>query len=207
MRTGAPWRYLPADLSPWAAVHQQAQRWIAAGCFEDMVHDLRALLHDAAGRDPDPTAVVLDARTVHSTPESEHRADYDGHKKTRGSKLHAAVDTLGQLLALRVTPANAQERLQVGALADAVQAATGNTVELAWVDQGYTGDDPAEAAARGIELVVVRLPEAKKAFVLLPRRWVVERSFTWATRFGGWPRIMSGCPRRWRACISSPLPA
>ena len=184
VRTGSPWRYLPGDLPPWAAVHQQAQRWIAAGCFEDMVHDLRALLREATGRDPDPTAVILDARTLRGTPESGHRAGYDGHKKTRGSKIHAAVDTLGHLLALRVTPASAQERAQVGALADAVQAATGNTVELAWGDHGYTGEDPAEAAAaRGIELVVVRLPEAKKGFVLLPRRWVVERSFAWATRF------------------------
>jgi len=184
VRTGSPWRYLPGDLPPWAAVHQQAQRWIAAGCFEDMAHDLRALLREAAGRDPDPSAVVLDARTLRSTPESGHRAGYDGHKRTKGSKLHAAVDTLGHLLALRVTPASDQERAQVGAVADAVQEATGHTVELAWVDQGYSGEDPAEAAeTRGIELTVVRLPAAKQGFVLLPRRWVVERSFAWATRF------------------------
>jgi transposase len=149
-----------------------------------MVHDLRALLREAAGRDPDPTATIFDGRTLRGTPESGHRAGYDGHKRTKGSKIHAAVDTLGHLLALRVTPANAQERGQVGELADAVQEATGNTVELAWVDQGYTGEDAAEAAeVRGIELAVVRLPEAKKGFVLLPRRWVVERSFAWATRF------------------------
>ena len=184
VRTGSPWRYLPGDLPPWAAGHQQSQRWIAAGCFEDMVHDLRALLREAAGRDPDPTAVILDARTLRSTPESGRRAGYDGHKKTKGSKLHAAVDTLGHLLALRVTPASDQERAQVGDLADAVQAVTGNTVELARVDQGYTGENPAaEAEARGIELAVVRLPAAKKDFVLLPRRWVVERSFAWAARF------------------------
>ena len=184
VRTGAPWRYLPGNFPPWAAVHQQAQRWIAAGCFAAMVHDLRALLREAAGRDADPTAVILDGRTLRGTPESGHRAGYDGHKRTKGSKIHAAVDTLGHLLALRVTPANAQERAQVGALADAVQEATGNTVELAWVDQGYTGDGPAaEAEHRGIELAVVRLPEAKKGFVLLPRRWVVERSFAWVTRF------------------------
>jgi transposase len=184
VRAGAPWRLLPTNFPPWAAVHQQAQRWIAAGVFADLVHDLRALLREAAGRDPDPTAVVLDARTVQGTPESGHRAGYDGHKRRTGSKVHAAVDTLGHLLALKVTPANAQERAQVGELADAVQEATGNTVELAFVDQGYTGEDPAEAAEeRGIELAVVRLPEAKKGFVLLPRRWVVERSFAWATRF------------------------
>ena len=184
VRAGAPWRYLPTTFPPWAAVHQQAQRWIAAGAFEEMAHDLRALLRAAAGRDPDPTAVVLDARTLRGTPESGHRAGDDGHKRTKGAKLHAAVDTLGHRLALKVTPASEQERAQVGDLADAVQKATGNTVELAWVDQGYTGDDPfEEAEARGIELAVVRLPEAKKGFVLLPRRWVVERSFAWATRF------------------------
>jgi transposase len=184
VRTGAPWRYLPTNFPPWPAVHQQAQRWIAAGCFEEMAHDLRALLREAAGRDPDPTAMILDGKTLRSTPESGHRAGYDGYKRTKGSKIHAAVDTLGHLLALRVTPANEQERAQVGDLADAVQEATGNTVEAAFVDQGYTGDDPAEAAAdRGIDLVVVSLPEARRGFVLLPRRWVVERSFAWATRF------------------------
>lgn len=106
VRTGSPWRYLPGDLPPWAAVHQQTQRWTATGCFADMVYNLRALLREAAGRKPDPTAVVLDARTLPGTPESGHRSGYDGHKKIRGSKLHAAVDTVGQLLALRMTPAN-----------------------------------------------------------------------------------------------------
>jgi transposase len=100
VRAGAPWRLLPTNFPPWAAVHQQAQRWIAAGVFADLVHDLRALLREAAGRDPDPTAVVLDARTVQGTPESGHRAGYDGHKRRTGSKVHAAVDTLGHLLAL-----------------------------------------------------------------------------------------------------------
>ena len=95
------------------------------------------------------------------------------------------MDTLGNLLAALVTPANEQERAQVGRLAQAVQEATGQSVEIAFVDQGYTGDAPAEAAkAQGIELSVVKLPEAKKGFVLLPRRWVVERSFAWASRFG-----------------------
>jgi transposase len=184
VRTGSPWRYLPNDLPPWPAVSQQTQRWLAAECFEAMADDLRALLREAAGRNPQPTAVVLDGRTLQATPESGHRAGFDGHKKRQGAKLHAAVDTLGHLLAARVTPANEQERAQVAALAEEVQAVTGNTVEVAFVDQGYTGEDPAEAAdAHGIELVVVSLPAAKKGFVLLPRRWVVERSFAWATRF------------------------
>ena len=148
------------------------------------MHDLRALLRTAQGRAPEPSAVVLDGRTLRSTPESGHRAGYDGHKRTKGSKVHAAVDTLGHLLAVRVTPADAQERAQVAALAEAVQDATGDTVELAYVDQGYTGADPAlDAADHGIRLEVVRLADAKRGFVLLPRRWVVERSFAWASRF------------------------
>lgn len=83
-----------------------------------------------------------------------------------------------------MTGADAQDRDQVGALAEAVQVATGQTVELAFVDQGYTGDTAAAAAEeQGIRLEIVKLDEAKRGFVLLPRRWVVERSFAWAVRF------------------------
>jgi transposase len=102
----------------------------------------------------------------------------------KASLVHAAVDTLGNLLALLVTPANTQDRAHVGQLAQAVQAATGESVELAYVDQAYTGETPLqEAKEHGIQLEVVKLPEAKHGFVLLPRRWVVERSFAWTTRF------------------------
>jgi transposase len=184
VRAGAPWRMLPTDLPPWPAVYQQTQRWLAAGGFEAMVHDLRSVLRMAQGRDPEPSAVILDSRTLQSTPESGHRAGYDGAKRRKGSKVHAAVDTLGLLLALKVTPADEQDRAQVGDLAEQVQEVTGQTVELAYVDQGYTGPEPAAAAeAQGIQLEVVKLPEAKRGFVLLPRRWVVERSFGWAARF------------------------
>ena len=184
VRAGADWRLMPHDLPPWPAVYQQARRWLNAGVFEDLAQDLRRLLRLAEGRDPEPTAAVLDARTLQSSPESGARAGYDGHKKRRGSKVHLAVDTLGHLLALRVTPANEQERAQVAALAAQVQEATGDHVEVAFVDQGYTGDQAAEdAAAQGIRLEVVRLPGAKRGFVLLPRRWVVERSFAWTARF------------------------
>jgi len=184
VRYGCAWRALPNDLPPWHAVHQQTQRWIKAGSFEAMAHDLRKVLRLLAEKQSQPTAVILDGRTLQSTPESGHRAGYDGYKRKKGSKVHAAVDTLGHLLALKVTPANEQERAQVADLAREVQQATGEHVEMAFVDQGYTGEQPAEAAAaEGIRLVVVKLEEARRGFVLLPRRWVVERSFAWAARF------------------------
>ena len=184
VRTGGAWRYLPNDLPPWAAVYQQTQRWIAAGSFEAIVHDLRALLRVGAGRNAQPSAAIFDGRTLQSTPESGARAGYDGHKRKKGSKIHLAVDTLGNLLTVLATPANEQERAQVAELAEAVQDVTGEHVEVAFVDQGYTGPDAAQAAQEhDIRLEVVKLPEAKHGFVLLPRRWVVERSFAWAARF------------------------
>src|SRR5215213_11592494 len=112
------------------------------------------------------------------------RGGYDGHKGKKGSKVHAAVDTLGDLLALRVSPANEDDRKQVEKLSEEIQKATAENVEIAYVDQGYTGERASELAAEhGIRLEVVKHKEAKRGFVLLPRRWVVERDFAWASRF------------------------
>jgi transposase len=184
VRAGEAWRMMPNDLPPWAVVYQQAQRWIAAGVFEAMTQDLRRILRALEGRAEEPSAAIFDSRTLQSTPESGHRGGYDGAKRKKGSKVHMAVDTLGYLLSLHVTPADQQDREQVGKLAKDVQKQTGKSVELAYVDQGYTGDRAAEAAKKHkIELSVVKLPGAKRGFVLLPRRWVAERSFAWLTRF------------------------
>src|SRR5512135_1681128 len=184
VRSGAPWRYWPQDFPPWEMVYQQTRRWLAAGCFEAIVHDLHAVLRFAAGRGPEPTAVLLDGRTIQSTPESGGRAGSDGSKRRKGSKVPIAVDTLGTLLALHVTPADEQQRAQVGVLAEAVQEVTGESVERAYVDQGSTGEATFDAAAdHGIILQVVKREEAKRGFVLLPGRGVVERSFGWAARF------------------------
>jgi transposase len=184
VKTGCQWDFLPHDFPPASAVYQQARRWVAAGVFEEVAHDLRMILRLVDGREAQPTAAILDGRTLQSTPESGGRAGYDGAKKRNGSKVHMAVDTLGHLLALKVTAANEQERAQVAELAARLQEVTGGTVEVAFVDQGYTGETPAAAAAaNGIRLEVVKHTEAEKGFVLLPRRWVVERSFGWVGRF------------------------
>lgn len=110
--------------------------------------------------------------------------------------LHRAVDTLGHLLALHVTAADIDDRKAVAVLAGAAQAVTDGTVEKAFVDQGYTGERAA-AQHRGIEREVVRLPRAERVFVLLQRRWVVERSLAWATRFR---RIVKDYERLPRHC-------
>src|SRR5688500_20169494 len=152
---------MPHDLPPWEAIYQQTQRWLKAGVFEQMIHDLRVLLRLSEGRAPEPTAAIVDSRTLRSTPESGHRGGYDGHKGKKGSKVHAAVDTLGHLLALRVSPANENDREQVLKLSEEIQQATAENVEIAYVDQGYTGERPSELAAEhGIRLEVGNSKEA-----------------------------------------------
>ncbi len=184
MRSGCTWRMIPNDLPPFYAVHAQLQHWLDAQVFETMIHDLRVFLRWADERKAHPTAAILDSRTLQSTPESGARAGFDGAKKRKGSKVPMAVDTLGHLLALYVTPAHEQDRDQVDKLCAELQAATEENVEVAFVDQGYTGARAAQAArTHGIQLAVVKLPQAKRGFVLLPRRWVVERSFGWTGRF------------------------
>jgi transposase len=186
VKTGCPWRYLPSDFPPFTIVYQQAERWVQSGAFEAMAEDLRKLIRALNQRSLNPSAMIMDGRTIQSMPESGTRAGYDGYKRKKGSKVHVAVDTLGNLLAVVVTPANEQERHQVGELCDQVQEACGQSVQISYADQGYTGDEAREQCQRrGIELVVVKLPkmEGEKKFVLLPRRWVVERSFAWLNRF------------------------
>ena len=210
VKTGAPWRWMPHDLPPWPAVYQQAVRWWRAGCFEMMVHDLRGA---APGCGPDGGTECGRAGQPDPAFHAGARAGWDGYKRTRGSKLHMAVDTMGHLLALHVTPANEGDRTAVAELAEAVQEVTGQSVELAYVDQGYTGEKAEEAAARhGIRLEVVKLADAKRGFVPLPRRPPVavrpaasqtdrRRRWSWNApspgchAFAGSPATTSGGPK------------
>ncbi len=160
------------------------QRWIKAGVFGDMVYHLRGILCVSVVRKELPTAVVIDSRAPQSTYESGHRAGYDGARRRKGSAIHIAVDTLGHLLALHVTPADQRDRTQVNCTTKAVPRATGRNVELACVEQGFTGEQVEDVADdHGIALHILKRPEAKRGFVLLSRRWVVERSFAWEAPF------------------------
>lgn len=113
VRTGAQWEYLPHDFPPPQIVRSQAQRWFAAGCFENVVHDLWLFSRVKQQSDREPTALIIDSRTLQSTPESGHRAGYNGAKRRKGTKVHILVDTLGHLVALTSTPANQNDRVAV----------------------------------------------------------------------------------------------
>lgn len=157
IRGGQAWRMMPNDPPPWEAVYRRSRRRPAAGIFESMINDLRQLPRILSDRHEQPSALIFDSRTLHGTPESGHRAGYDGAKRKKGSKAHMAVDTLGNLLGLHVTAASEQDRARVGKLARDVQKQTDRSMELAYVDQGYTGEKPAAATAKQkIELSVVK---------------------------------------------------
>ena len=194
-RSGAPWPLLPQDLPPWTAVYAHTHHWVQAGVFAAMVHDLRLLLRALAVRAPQPAAARLDRHTLPSRPDSGARPGGDGATRQRGSTVQRAVDTLGQRLALVVTPATAQDRAHVAALAAQVQAVTGEPVALAFVDPDDTSDAAAAVAAEpGLRLEVVTLPTSTRGFVLLPRRWVVERAFPWTRQFGRLARAYERVP-------------
>jgi transposase len=181
-----------------------------AGVFEAMVHDLRAVLRLVQDRPPDPTAAVLDSRTLRSTSESGRRDGYDGAKRKKGSTVHAAVyeHPRAPLGPARQARHGAGPGAGGNAGREALQEAIGESVALAYVDRGYSGERAAaEAEARGIGLEVVKHPASKRGFELLPRRCVVERSFAWDSRFGRLAKDSKGCPRLWRGCTSSPSPA
>jgi len=205
VRIGAPWRWMPHDLPPWQVAYQQSQRWIKAGVFESLAHDLRAVLRIAEGRKESPTAAIIDSRTLQSTPESSARAGYDGAKRRKGSKVHLAVDTLGHLLALCVTAADKQDRAQVSELAKRVQEETGEIVETAYVDQGYTGESAADAPGS--------MGSSSKSSNSQRRReglssyhgdgWWSEVS-AGCHAFAAWRGIMNACSKLWPDCITWP---
>jgi transposase len=134
---------LPNDFPPYYVVFQQTQRWLKAGVFEDIVHDVRTLLRLMDGRKASPTAGIIDSRTLHGSIENGDRSGDVANKKKKGSKLHMIVDVLGNPLAAHMTPANEQDRAQLGGLAKKVQEATGENVEVMFGDQGYTGEEAA----------------------------------------------------------------
>lgn len=171
-----------------------------------MIEDLRILLRELAGRKDQPTAVIIDSRTLQSTSESGARAGYDGAKRRTESKAHTAVDTLGHLLALHVTATDEQDRAQVEALAKAVQQITGEHVELPYVDQGYTGENavvPRQSTACNWEWSSTPKPSA----ALFCCRAVGSSSAVspGLPASAGWRETTNDWPLPWLRSITSPL--
>jgi transposase len=185
LRSGCQWRMIPHDLVPWWTAYRWYRAWAADGTW-DAVHDqLRAAARIAAGRNPAPSAGVLDAQSVKSSEGGQARG-VDMGKKITGRKRHLITDTLGLVLVTAVTAASVQDR-PGGRAVLARLAAAFPSVALVWADGGYANAIDAglvswAAQELGLLLEIVRRSDDVKGFKVLPRRWVVERTFGWLIR-------------------------
>jgi transposase len=182
-RYGIEWRALPVDFPPWEAVYAFFERWNARGLPLRLVDRLRGRLRVAQGRNELPTAGAIDSQSVKAadTVGAASRG-FDGGKKINGRKRHIAVDCCGLLLAVVVTAASVQDRDGACPLL-ALLRERFSTITLVWADGGYAGRLVAWAAqALRLTVTIIKRSDDGRGFVVLPRRWVVERTFGWLTR-------------------------
>ena len=200
-RTGIPWRYLPHDFAPWETVYGYFAAWQKDGVFDQLNGLLRRLVRKAEGRDAEPSACILDAQSIKTSANVPAAGQgIDAGKKIAGRKRHIGVDTLGLLLAVLVTAANVSDN------ADGIQvlssiAADHPRITKAWADTGYRTKVIDHGARLGIDVEVTRSDPAHKGFKVIPRRWVVERTFGWLMHHRRLTRDYETHPHRSEAMI------
>jgi len=185
MRTGCQWRMLPHDLPPWQSVYYHHRKWRQNGLWAKVNQKLREKIRVGEGREATPSAAIVDAQSVKTTLVKGKRG-YDAGKKVNGRKRHIIVDTLGLLLLVLVTPADVQDKpggKQL--LIQLKQRLSLPRLRLIWADGGYGGQPFADwvKATLGWLWQVVKRNDDIKGFVVLPRRWVVERTFGWLNNY------------------------
>ena len=185
LRSGCQWRMIPRDLLPWDAAYRWYRTWVRDGTWDRIHDELRGQVRIAAGRDPAPSAAVLDAQSIKSSEGGEARG-FDAGKRTTGRKRHLVVDTLGLILVVMVTCASVQDRPGGRAILARLAAAF-PSVALVWADGGYANSIDASLLGWALEklclvIEIVRRSDDVEGFQVLPRRWVVERTFGWLVR-------------------------
>ena len=189
---GIQWRMLPKDYPHWQSVYHYFRRWRDDGTWQRIHDTLRAAVRRKAGRHKHPTAGCLDSQSVKTTAIAGPRG-YDAGKKVRGRKRHIVVDTMGLLLAVIVTAASVQDRDGAKLLLRRLGGACKNLRRI-WVDGGYRGQLLVWVAAHcRYRLTVVLRTDDQKGFVVVPRRWVVERTFAWLNHNRRLSKDYEGC--------------
>lgn len=180
LRTGCPWRYLPSNFPPWQTVFYHFRRWRLKGNWYQLFTALRAAERERVGRNADPSAAIIDCQSVKTVEESASISGFDAHKHIKGRKRHLLVDTLGLLLAVYVTPADMHDTLGARRLLAGLAPLVPRLQKI-WADGAYRGRELAEwcRAEGNWDLEVVERTPDIRGFSVQPRRWVIERSFSW----------------------------
>ncbi len=183
LKGGIPWRLMPSDLPPWKTVFHVFRKWTLDHTWDAMNDALRTLVRQGEGRNPQPSAAILDSQSVKSDGHGGE-VGFDAAKRIKGRKRHLLVDVLGLLLGVVVTPASCPEREGGKAVLERVAGWFARLRKI-WVDGGYTGEDFAGWVKKyhpKAEVEVVKRSDDVTGFKVLPRRWVVERTFGWLMR-------------------------
>ncbi|MBX9933697.1 MAG: IS5 family transposase [Methylobacterium sp.] len=193
LRSGCSWRMLPRHFPPWNTVHSQLLRWRDDGTLQRLHTALRDMTRTAAGRAEEPTAAIVDSQTARAAGCGGTERGYDGGKKTTGRKRHILVDTAGLLLLAHVHAANVHDTVGAREMVEAASPSALPRLDLVWADRAYVGpfskwlkekrgwrvEIPFHAAR---QVWRYGLEEKPKGFQVIPRRWVVERTFAWMSR-------------------------
>ncbi len=183
LKSGCQWRLLPHDFPPWSSVYYHFRRFRLNGLWTLILKVLRAAERKRAGKNPQPTAAVMDSQSVKTVEESAHPSGYDAHKNVKGRKRHLLVDALGLLLSVYVTPAEVQDRIGARCLLAGLKVLLPRLKKI-WADGAYTGEKLAGWCKEqgGWELQIVQRSADTEGFAVLPHRWIVERTLGWLMR-------------------------
>jgi putative transposase len=183
VRSGCAWRLLPHDFPPWSSVYYHFRRFRLSGLWSLILKGVRADERKRVGKDPQPTAAIIDSQSVKTTEESAHPSGYDAHKNVKGRKRHLLVDTLGLPLSVYVTSADVQDRVGARCLLAGLKPFVPRLKKV-WADGAYAGEKLAGWLEEqgGWELEIIARDREAKGFEMLPKRWIIERSFSWLIR-------------------------
>ena len=185
VKTGVQWKMLPSDFAPWQTVYYYFSKWKNEGLLEEIFDTLRGIVRRLSGRAESPSLGIIDSRSVRTSHHIDGQRGIDGNKKIKGRKEHIVVDTLGLLMSVRVHPANVHDSVGAEEVLESMRYKFPRLKRIL-ADGGYRGDAVREMAGKLLRCelgIVLRSDKQADKFVPLPKRWIVERTFSWLENF------------------------